>query len=259
MTNAAPWKEMDKDVSPELSVLVPCLNEAANLPELVDRLEKTFERGDVNGEVVLVDDGSTDDTWRVMQDVAATRPGVVPVRHEGNRGLAEAWRTALDRSSGRLVCLIDADLQYQPEDILRLLWTYRETNTDVVQGWRSPVGRKRGPRYHWSRGLNVILNGLFGTRLRDNKSGFVLTSREVLEDVMHARYRYRYWQTFIGVAAHAKGYSIDQIEALFENRRANLLARSCSPLKTRGLVDWSPLMKVSTQRRAKAVMPMRSS
>jgi phenylacetate-CoA ligase len=231
MTDAAPWEEMDRDVSPDLSVLVPCLNEAANLPELVERLQKTFERGGLNGEVVLVDDGSTDDTWRVMQDLAAAWPGVAPVRHERNRGLAEAWRTALDRSAGRLVCLIDADLQYQPEDILRLLWTYRETNTDVVQGWRSPVGRRRGPRFRWSRGLNVILNGLFGTRLRDNKSGFVLTSREVLEDVVHARYRYRYWQTFIGVAAHAKGYSIDQVEALFENRRAGRSFLADFPLR----------------------------
>jgi phenylacetate-CoA ligase len=215
----------------DISVLVPCLNEEGNLAELVERLAATFDRGELTSEAVLVDDGSTDRTWQVMQDIAVRHPWVRPVRHEDNRGMAEAWRTAFDHARGRLVTLVDADLQYQPEDILRLLWTYSETQPDVVQGWRSPTDRKRGSRYKWSRGLNLILNGIFGTRLRDCKSGFVLTSREVFQDLMHHRYEYRYWQTFIGVAAHAKGYSVAQVETLFEDRRAGTSFLTDFPLK----------------------------
>jgi phenylacetate-CoA ligase len=222
---------MKRTPSLDISVLIPCLNEEANLPELIQRLVATFQRGGLAGEAVLVDDGSIDGTWRVMQEQAAAHPHVVvPARHERNRGLAEAWRTGLARSSGRLICLVDADLQYQPEDVLRLLWTYTETQSDLVQGWRSPIGRSKGPRYHWSRGLNGILNALFGLRLRDGKSGFVLASRETLEDVMHVHHRYRYWQTFIGIAAHAKGYSIAEVETLFEDRRAGRSFLSDFPL-----------------------------
>jgi phenylacetate-CoA ligase len=222
----------------ELSVLVPCLDEEANLPELVDRLGKTFDHGRLNAEVVLVDDGSTDQTWSTMLELAAQSKVVVPVRHEQNRGIAEAWRTALEKSRGRIVCLFDADLQYQPEDILRLLRTLRETQCDVVQGWRSPVARLRQNRYYWSRGLSWILNRLFGLRLRDCKSGFVLCPREVLEDVMSVRRRYHYWQSFILVAAHAKGYSYREIETLFEARRAGQSFLANVPLRVILRVFW---------------------
>jgi phenylacetate-coenzyme A ligase PaaK-like adenylate-forming protein len=201
-------------------VLVPCLNEEANLYELVSRLDATFRRGGVAGEVALVDDGSSDRTWEVILALAARFPFVLPVRHDHNRGIAAAWRSALEASRGTLVCLIDADLQYQPEDILRLLRAQRETNVDIVQGRRSVIGRKKQPRYYWSRGLNWILNHLFGLRLHDCKSGFILCPREVLTHLLSYRRRYQFWQSFIMVAAHAKGYSYTEIETLFEERRA---------------------------------------
>lgn len=225
---------------------MPCFNEEPNLPELVERLESTFARSEVEGEAVLVDDGSRDGTWTVMQELAATRPWVRPVRHERNRGLAQAWHTALESSTGDLACLIDADLQYQPEDVLRLLWTYDETKCDLVQGWRSAVGRQKQPRYYWSRGLNWILKALFGLRLRDCKSGFVLASREVLQDLLTFNRRYHYWQTFIAVAAQAKGYTIEEIETIFEERRAGESFLTDFPLKVilRAFADlWPALLE----------------
>ena len=118
------------------------------------------------------------------------------------------------------MCILDADLQYQPEDILRLRREMEVSNVDIVQGWRSPVGRDKGPRYYYSRGLNAMLNAAFGMDLKDNKSGFILCAREVMEDLLSYRGSYYYWQSFIMVAAHAKGYTYKQIETLFENRRA---------------------------------------
>ena len=91
------------------------------------------------------------------------------------------------------------------------------SNVDIVQGWRSPVGRDKGPRYYYSRGLNSMLNAAFGMDLKDNKSGFILCAREVIEDLLSYRGRYYYWQSFIMVAAHAKGYTYKQIETLFEH------------------------------------------
>src|SRR6185503_3871029 len=121
---------------------------------------------------------------------------------------------------------IDADLQNLPEDVWRLYREIRLTHADVVQGTRSSVGRLKDSRYLLSKGLNVLLNVLFGMSATDNKSGFVIALKETLLDVLHHRYRYRYFQTFITVAAHAKGYTVREVETLFESR---LLGRSFMP------------------------------
>ena len=204
--------------SVELSVVVPCYNEAGNLPELVARLLSVFEKRKVKGEIVLVNDGSRDDTGRVIDALAKTHPEVVPVHHEKNRGLAAGWDSGVAKATGVYVCLIDADLQYQPEDVARLHRELLHTRVDMVQGYRSSIGRQRDSRYHLSKGLNLMLNTLFGMRLRDNKSGFVIARRETLADILHRRFTYAYFQTFIAVSAHAKGYSIREIETVFETR-----------------------------------------
>ena len=217
----------------ELSVVVPCYNEAGNLPELVARLRSVFEKRRVKGEIVLVNDGSGDDTGKVIDSLAKTHSEVVPVHHEKNQGLAAGWDSGVAKATGIYVCLIDADLQYQPEDVARLYRELLHARVDMVQGYRSSIGRQRDSRYHLSKGLNTLLNTIFGMRLRDNKSGFVIARRETLADILHRRLKYAYFQTFIAVSAHAKGYSIREIETVFETR---LVGQSFIPNFPLGLI-----------------------
>jgi len=223
----------------ELSVIVPCFNEEANVPELVSRVGDVFAVGKVAGELVLVDDGSRDRTWEVIEAEAKKNPFVAGRRRPENRGIAAAWKTGVAAARGRLVSILDADLQYQPEDILRLRREMEVSNVDIVQGWRSPVGRDKGPRYYYSRGFNAMLNSAFGMSLQDNKSGFVLCAREVFEDLLSYRGNYYYWQSFIMVAAHAKGYTYKQVETLFEPRRAGKSFLDNAPVKpvVRSFID----------------------
>ena len=116
-----------------------------------------------------------------------------------------AWRSGIAAARGRYVCLIDADLQNLPEDVWRLYREITLTGADLVQGYRSSIGRERDSRYFLSVGLNTLLNRLFGMRQHDNKSGFVIAERETLEDVLRHRQRYHYFQTFISVAAARQG------------------------------------------------------
>ncbi|MFW5739200.1 MAG: glycosyltransferase [Myxococcota bacterium] len=210
----------NEDSGLTISVIAPCYNEEFNIPALVERVLTVLDRGKLDGELVLVDDGSGDGTRRVIERYAEQHPGRVVGRfHARNAGIAAAWKTGAAAARGKYVCVIDADLQYQPEDILRLHRTLIESSVDVVQGGRSAVGREKDTRFHLSRGLNRILNTAFDMDLHDNKSGFVICEREVMQDLLSYEGNYHYWQTFIMVAAHAKGYAYRDIEILFESRK----------------------------------------
>ena len=223
----------------ELSVIVPCLNEEGNLPELSERVLRVFEMGGFEGELILVDDGSTDGTAEAIRNLSRGNERVRGCFHAQNQGIAAAWRTGVGAARGRLCAVIDADLQYQPEDLLRLRRELTEYGVDIAQGWRSAVGRQKGPRYVYSRGFNWLLNSMFSMDMRDNKSGFLVCAREVLEDLLTYRGNYFYWQSFVMVAAKAKGYSYRQVETLFQDRKQgqSFLDGRALQASARSLVD----------------------
>lgn len=204
--------------TPELSVIAPCFNEELNVPVLVERTLAVFDRLGVPAELVLVDDGSSDGTWPAIQAARAEHPEVAGARHEHNRGIVGGWLTGLDVARGAATCLIDSDLQNRPEDILLLWRAYRRETPDLVQAVRHP---SRGIRRKlFSRALNHLLNLSFGMRLSDNKSGFVLCRREVLEDILRDSPGYRYFQSLIGVAAGVRHYRISEVDTVFDARHA---------------------------------------
>lgn len=204
----------------EISVVAPCLNEEANLPELVRRVMAVFENKRLNGELILVDDGSTDRTIEIVRVLMKEYPTLRFERHASNLGIERAWRTGASVACGAFVCLIDSDLQNPPEQIWSLYQEIMFSRADLVQGYRSSIGRLRDSRYLFSRALNMLLNAAFSMRLRDNKSGFVIAPKDVLSDVLRHRLRYSYFQSFIAVSAASKGYSIREVETLFESRLA---------------------------------------
>jgi phenylacetate-CoA ligase len=212
--------------TPNLSVIAPCYNEAGNVRELVSRLKAVFNRRNIDGEIVLVNDCSTDETGAIIDELAAADVRVVACHHSKNQGIAAGWATGLAASRGTYVCLIDSDLQNLPEDVWRLYREISVSHVDLVQGYRSSVGRLKDSRYTLSKGLNFLLNQLFGMHLRDNKSGFVICRRDVLAEILRRRFRYYHFQSFITVAAHSKGFTIREIETLFESR---LVGRSFIP------------------------------
>lgn len=203
----------------EVSIVVPCHNEAENVLELAERARAVFATRGLQGEVVFVNDGSSDNTGALIDALAAAHDNVRAVHHARNQGMAAAWQSGHAAARGRYIVIMDGDLQYLPEDVYRLYRQLRYTNADVVQGWRSQIGRVRGLRYALSRGLDVLLGRLFGLRLFDIKSGFLICDREVFGHILRRRFAYHYFQTLIVVSAHHKGYRVEQIETLFEDRK----------------------------------------
>ncbi len=200
----------------ELSVIAPCYNEEGNISELVDRVMRVFTTKGIAGELILVNDASVDRTQDEIDTACRKYPDkVVGIRHSTNLGMASGWRSGVEAARGEYVCIIDADLQYLPEDVWRLYREIKFSCADIIQGWRSHVGRLKDSRMFLSRVLNLLLNILFGMQLKDNKSGFILCKREVLSDVLRYRYKYRCFQTLLAIAAAGKGYSIREVETLF--------------------------------------------
>ena len=138
----------------------------------------------------------------------------------GIEGIPAAWRSGTAAARGRYACFLDADLQHPPEEVVTLYRRLLQSRADMVQGTRSSIERLRDSRMLFSRVLNVLLNLAFLTWATDSKSGFVLAPRRVLEDVLSYRGHYRYFQTFISVAAKSKGYAILEVETLFQSRYA---------------------------------------
>jgi phenylacetate-CoA ligase len=216
---------MSESEAPRLTVIAPCLDEELNVPVLVARVLASFERLPIQAELVLIDDGSRDATWQRIQEASAADRRVRGVRHDSNLGIVEGWVSGLGVAAGELVCLIDSDLQNRPEDIPRLYEAYARGQAHVAQGVRHPKGSRE--RVGFSRALNFLLNASFGTRLRDNKSGFILCARSTLEEVLRGREGYRYFQSFLGVSAHLRGFRITEVDTDFEPRVAgeSFLAR----------------------------------
>ncbi len=217
----------------QLSVVGSAFNEGNNIVELVERLQKVFEKKKINGEIMLINDTSTDNTGEIMDALARRFNNLHIIHNEKNLGIAGSWEKGIQAAKGTYVCLMDTDLQNLPEEVHKLYQEITFTNSDMVQGWRNHIGKtKHTPQYFLSRGLNTLLNMLFGMRMRDNKSGFVIARREVLLDVMKHKRKYKHFQTFITVAAHAKRYSIREVETLFAERTLGKSYLSGKLLKT---------------------------
>lgn len=220
-----------------LSVIAPCYNEQENIAVLAARVTKVFDSLQRPAELILVDDGSNDATWRQIQLTSESDRRIVGVRHQQNRGIVSAWRSGLARSKSDLVCLIDADLQNRPEDIPRLLAEFSTGRSDLVQGVRraqSGVTRLKV----FSRGLNWMLNAVFRTKLRDNKSGFILCGPETLREILTHRWKYRYFQSFVGVSAASKNLRIAEVETSFDARNAGVSFLSRLPILVSLRIVW---------------------
>ena len=121
---------------PDVSILVPAKDEAENLPLFMEQAKAAFAGQSHRYEVIVIDDGSVDDSWNVLQRLAEEYSFLHPVRHEVRRGIADALRTGYIHSRGSVLVFYPADLQYKPEDIPRLVAPILEGKSDMVAGTR---------------------------------------------------------------------------------------------------------------------------
>ena len=164
-----------------LSVIIPVYNEVLTLAEVLARVHQTG----LADEIIVVDDGSTDGTWKLLQELKG-KYHLQTFQHERNRGKGAAVHTAIQHATQDILLIQDADLEYNPRDYPRLLEPIEEGRADVVYGSRflSDTGQSG---IFWNilanRILTLMTNILYSNLLSDMETGYKVFKREVVQDM----------------------------------------------------------------------------
>ncbi len=189
--------------NPRISVFIPARNEAGNVTPLFDKIARAFEALQIAGEIIFVDDGSTDTTWNEASAAAQRYPFARLFRHRKSLGLTEAMRTGFPRCRGDVVIFLPADLESDPEEDIPKLFAKLNEGFDVVAGWRQ--GR-RDRKVIASAIANWVSRRLF--RLAAHDMNWIKAFRR--EVVAHLRLRSD-WHRYILILAAAQGYTIGEV------------------------------------------------
>ncbi len=189
-----------------ISVVIPLLNEEESLPELSRQLESVLERvARGRYEVIFIDDGSTDESFRVIMDIHARNKRFKAIRFRTNHGKSAALAVGFAEANGDIVITMDADLQDDPNEIPALVAKINE-GYDLVSGWK----RKRYDPWHKtlpSKLFNSVTSRMSGIRLHDFNCGLKAYRSEVVKTVQVYGEMHRY----IPALAHWEGFRVTEI------------------------------------------------
>jgi len=188
------------------SVVVPLYNEEKSLEELYDRIALSLQSFSDSFEVIFVDDGSTDNSFSVLQGLHEKDNRLKAVRFRKNFGKAAALTAGFNEAKGEIIITLDADLQDLPEEIPALLKTM-DNGYDLVSGWKSK--RKDSfLRIIASRLFNAVTSFYTGIKMHDFNCGFKCYRREVIEELELYGELYRY----IPALANWKGFKVGEVK-----------------------------------------------
>jgi dolichol-phosphate mannosyltransferase len=213
-----------------LSVIIPVLDEAESLPQLVRELGQVGLEQGYELQIIIVDDGSKDGTWTTISDLAARDPRILGIRLRRNFGKAAALSAGFHAADGERIVTLDGDLQDNPAEIAALLAKIDE-GFDVVSGWK----RERHDPWHkvWpSRIFNWLVSRLMGVRLHDHNCGLKAYRREVMHEIR----LYGELHRFVPVLAAAKGFRIGEVAVTHRPRKYGKSKYGISRL-SKGLLD----------------------
>ena len=166
-----------------LSVVIPCFNERGTLPQLIDRVRSSPI---ARKQIIVVDDASTDGSREILRDKIAPLVDKV-IYHPVNRGKGAAMRTGFAASTGDIVAVQDADLEYDPAEYPRLVGPILEHGADVVYGSRFRGGEVHRVLLFWhmvaNRGLTLVSNAISNLNLTDMETGAKLFRGEVIRAI----------------------------------------------------------------------------
>ena len=200
-----------------LSIVIPVYNEAESLETLHRELIEVADAQGYELDIIFVDDGSTDQSWAIIQRLAARDARVRGLRFRRNFGKAAALSAGFSHARGDLVMTLDADLQDDPREIPRFL-AAMQNNLDVVSGWKK-VRHDPWHKVFPSRMFNAMVSKLTGVKLHDHNCGMKCYRREIFDEVQ----LYGELHRFVPVLAASRGFRVGEIEI---NHRPRQFGRS---------------------------------
>ncbi len=165
-----------------ISVVIPLLNEEESLPELCTRITQVLSSAGYSYEIIFVDDGSTDGSWKVIETLASANPAVKGVKFRRNYGKSAALNVAFEATQGEVVITMDADLQDSPDELPGLYKMIMEGNFDLVSGWKKkrydPMSKTIPTKI-----FNGVTRRISGIKLHDFNCGLKAYKREVIKSI----------------------------------------------------------------------------
>ncbi|WP_175622299.1 glycosyltransferase family 2 protein [Chryseobacterium schmidteae] len=166
-----------------LSIVIPLLNEEESLEELFTRIDNVCKTSDLSYEVWFIDDGSTDLSWSIIENLKVQHPQIHGIKFSRNYGKSQALHAAFERTHGDVVITMDADLQDFPEEIPELYRMVIEDNYDIVSGWKKKrfdnVMTKNIP----SKLFNAAARKVSGVELNDFNCGLKAYKKQVVKSI----------------------------------------------------------------------------
>lgn len=169
----------------KLSIVIPCKNEAQTLPLILEQA-LSIDLPGIERQIIVVDDGSTDESLAVARRWQARRPGEIDVvALPTNLGKGGALRAGFEKVTGDVVLIQDADVEYSPADYPNLIAPFADPKVEVVYGSRILGGSNRSyNRYYWGgRLVTLVANILYGARLTDEPTGYKLFRKSLLDQL----------------------------------------------------------------------------
>lgn len=187
----------------DISIVIPLFNEEESLPELTEWIKKVMDDNNFEYEIVMIDDGSKDDSWKVIQNLTKINKNIKAIKFRRNYGKSAALHVGFQAVKGNIVITMDADLQDSPEEIPELYKLIFDEKYDLISGWKKkrhdPVS-KRLP----SKIYNFLVRIVTGIKLHDFNCGLKAYRKDVVKSIEVYGDMHRY----MPVLAKSAGYKI---------------------------------------------------